>query len=444
MTNGKKAFDFEIYFSEITDPKRRGGFDVVIGNPPYVSHDKLPNKSHLRTLFDTYEPFADIYCYFIEKSIEILRPHGVLSFITSNSYIKANYGLPLRKLLGSKSTIVQLLNVEDSQIFQAAIVNVAILILQKSESMTGSVTKLTNTPCNISSFGEYVRKNAFEIKTEAFSNPIWSLVPQDVLSLKQKIERAGVTLERLNAKIRLGIATGANEAFIVDETARGRFIRKNRHNAEIIKPVLRGRDIGRFSYTHAGYYLLLTKNGVDVKRDYPDIYAHLSSFGSIFKERGAKGQHWSNLRACAFFDDFRQEKIVWIELTDRGRFALCSDEIYLLNSAYFMLPPAHLSPKYLLAILNSKLIEFYLGLIAETSGMGTTRWINNYVKEFPIIGAKAADQTPFVKLVDRIHTVKQRDAEADVSALEREIDELVYALYGLTPDEINLVEEATR
>jgi len=442
LTSSNEIFDFEIYFSEVMDKKRGGGFDVVIGNPPYISHDKLAEKERLKASFNAYEPFADAYCYFIEKSLDILKPGGILSFITSNSYIKANYGLPLRRLLSNQSTIRQLLNIEDSQIFQSAIVNVAILLTKRGRPEKETLTRVTNTPCNTDFFREYVSKQSFEINATAFRGPFWSLVPQAILSLKQKIESVGITLEYLNAKIRLGIATGANEAFIIDENQRAAFVKKDRRNAEIIKPILRGRDIERFAYKCAGCYVLLTKNCIDIKRDFPDIYDYLDSFGPDFKKRGAQGRNWFNLRACAFFEDFKKEKIVWIELTDRGRFALCSDEIYLVNSAYFMLPPARLNSKYLLAILNSRLVEFYLGLIAETSGMGTTRWINNYVKEFPIVIAKMAEQTPIIKLVDRILEAKQRDSEADTIALEQEIDKLVYALYGLTREEIEIVEKS--
>jgi type I restriction-modification system DNA methylase subunit len=436
------VFDFEINFSEVF--QRKGGFDVVLGNPPYISHDKLSEKERLKVTFKTYEPFADIYCYFIEKSLAILQPSGVLAFITSNSYVKAVYGLPLRRALSHQNTILQLLNIEDSQIFQSAIVNVAILIAKRDKPDKEAKTRITNNPCNTEFFREYVAKESFEIRTDAFISPFWSLFPQTVLSLKQKIEKSGVSLENLDTKIRLGIATGSNEAFILNESQRATLVKKDKKNEEIIKPILRGRDIERYFYQHAGLYVLLTKNGINLKRDFPDIYDYLDSFGSDFKRRGAQGQNWFNLRACAFFDDFKKEKIVWIELTDKGRFALCSDEIYLINSAYFMLPPDRFSSKYLLGILNSKLMGFYLGLIAETSGMGTTRWINNYVKEFPIVIARTEQQKPVEKLVERILVAKQRDAEADVSQLEQELDELVYALYGLTQDEIKIVKGAAK
>ena len=128
-------------------------------------------------------------------------------------------------------------------------------------------------------------------------------------------------------------------------------------------------------------------------------------------------------------------------MTDSGRFALCNEEIYLLNSAYFLLPPSGMESKFLLGVLNSSAIRFYLGLIAETSGMGTSRWINNYVKAFPIPEASCEQQALIIGLVDQILAAKRTDPNADVSEIENEIDQIVYSLYDLTPEEIAIVEE---
>ena len=184
----------------------------------------------------------------------------------------------------------------------------------------------------------------------------------------------------------------------------------------------------------------MTKNGIDVRRDYPNIYEHLESFGQSFKTRGAQGNHWTNLRACSFFEDFKEKKILWIELADTGRFALCDEEIYLLNSAYFLLPPSGIDAKLLLGILNSSTIRFYLSQIAGTSGMGTSRWINNYVKEFPIPSISGGQQSLVIALVNEVMAAKDADPSADTGLLEAEIDRLVYALYGLTVDEIAVVD----
>ena len=418
------------------------GFDVVIGNPPYISHDKIPKqlKAQIKNHYQSYQPFADVYCYFIEKALELQSKRGILSFITSNSYLRAEYGAPIRNLLLSKNILLRILNIEDSQVFESAIVNVAIMVSRKPTNSTDDFCIVVNSPFSGNSFADFVKINGFNYPQAYFNSKSWNLAEPKHVELQKKLESSGKTLEEFRTKIRLGIATGSNKAFLIDEDQKQELCEKNPINAEIIKPILRGRDISRYSYTLPGQYILLSKNGVNVERDYPDIYEHLESFGDGFKNRGAQGQHWTNLRACSFYDDFKKEKIVWIELSDLGRFALCNEEIYLLNSAYFLLPPLGIDAKLLLGILNSTTIRFYLNLVAETSGMGTSRWINNYVKEFPIPIVTYEQQTEIIEHVDQILAIKHADPNSDISNLENEIEKLVYALYDLTPEEIAIVE----
>ena len=431
-------FDPEWMFG-ITD-----GFDVVLGNPPYISHDKIPKqfKAKIKNGYQSYQPFADIYCYFIEKAIGLQTEGGILSFITSNSYLRAEYGAPIRNLLRSKNVLLRMLNIEDSQVFESAIVNVAIIVSRKTINASDDYCIVVNRPFSGGSFEDFVRVKAFNYPQVYFDSKSWNLAEPKLVELQKKLEASGKTLEELNTKIRLGIATGSNEAFLIDEDQKREFCERNPINAEIIKPILRGRDISRYSYTLPKQYVLLTKNGVNVERDYPDIYEHLDSFGDKFKNRGAQGQHWTNLRACSFYDDFKKEKIVWIELSDLGRFALCNDEVYLLNSAYFLLPPSNIDSKFLLGILNSSTIRFYLSLVAETSGMGTSRWINNYVKEFPIPVVAYDQQIGIIKIVNQILEAKIVNPDADTTDLEQEIDERVYGLYDLKQEDIAIVEEA--
>ena len=420
----------------------RDGFDLVIGNPPYISHDKIPKqlKTAIKAHYQSYQPFADVYCYFIEKAIELQNKRGILSLITSNSYLRAEYGAPIRELLKSKNMLLSVLSIEDSQVFESVIVNVAIIVSRKPTNLTDDFCVVVNSPFSGNSFEEFVKSDSFNYPQAYFGSKSWNLVEPKLVELQRKLESSGKTLEQLNTKIRLGVATGSNEAYLIDEDKKRELCEKNPVNAEIIKPILRGRDISRYSYTLARQYILLAKNGVNVERDYPEIYKHLESFGDKFRNRGAQGQHWTNLRACSFYDDFKKEKIVWIELTDLGQFALCNEEVYLLNSAYFLLPPSGMDSKFLLGVLNSRAIRFYLGLVAETSGMGTSRWINNYVKDFPIPVVATEQQAPIIQLTDQILATKRTDPDVDVTALENEINQVVYSLYNLTPEEIAIVE----
>ena len=415
------------------------GFDVVIGNPPYVSHDRIPKvaKLELKGHYYAHQPFADLYCYFMERATTLLNAGGVSALITSNSFLRAEYGAPIRKFLRNNTTMLHVLNIETSQVFENVIVNVAITLASKTANAPSQLCIVASAPLDSNDIRSIIDNNSFMSPQSYFERPSWNLVQPDVLELQQKIAHAGRTLAQLGAKIRLGLATGSNEAFVIDAKQKDALSRKSQINDKIIRPILRGRDIERYKYTLPGLYILLTKNGIDVRRDYPDIYEHLNSFGDGIKNRGAKGEHWTNLRACAFLEDFKKEKIVWIELTDEGRFALCNEEVYLLNSAYFLLPPEGMNPRFLLGILNSNAIRFYLGQIAATSGMGTSRWINNYVKEFPIPDVTPDQQTSLARIVDEILTAKA----ADTSEQEAEIDRLVYELYGLTDEEISVVED---
>ena len=510
---GEKAFNWQ---NEFPDVFERGGFDVVIGNPPYVSHDNIDNKNFLQKNYATYQAFADIFCFFYELGIRILKQKGLLSYITSNSFLKAEYGKPLRELFIEKTTINELINIEETQIFSDAIVNSVITTVAKSNDKKSNARIVNDIYDPKTDFWVFVENNQFLYLQSDFDNLSWNLIRPEKLKLRNKINANRLTLEELNVKIRLGLATGSNEAFVISEDKKAELIRQDIKSSELIKPLLRGRDIHRYKYELPNLYLLLTKNGIDVPNNYPAIFNHLDSFGDKFKERGAKGQHWTNLRSCSFFDDFKKEKIVWIELTDKGRFSKCVDEIYLLNSAYFLIPSQDVSIDYLLAILNSKLIEFYLKQIANTSGMGITRWINVYVKEFPIalsnkkteveLSKLSGEMSNFITSLNRknrafskyfttiyelgklskkllnwheldfvefinelnkaiektggnkltksdvmewmeLFEAKNSEAQTlkrEIENTDSEIDQMVYELYGLTKEEIEIVENATK
>jgi len=438
----ENAFEWRFEFPEVlNDDGDFVGFDVVIGNPPYISHDKIDFRDYLKSNYKCFEAFADLYCYFFEKGITILTNKGYLNFITSNSFLKAEYGKPLRDYFNDNGQFVQLINIEDAQIFEDAIVNTVVANFAKSKNNIKSL--IVNQKYNIQdNFIDFIERHSFEYDFDDFKIKSWNLAKPEQINLGRKISNKGKTLEEIGAKIRLGIATGSNEAFVIDEDIVNRLIAKDPKSIDLIKPLLRGRDINRYCYQQEKY-ILLTKNGIDVKNEYPTIYEYLDSFGDGFKKRGAKGNHWTNLRACSFFDDFKEPKIIWIELTDTNKFAICDDEIYLLNSAYFLLPPKDLNIKYLNGLLNSKVIKYYLRLIANTSGVGTTRWINIYVKDFPI-ARDGMIESKIENIVTKILSRKKENPSTDTTDLENQIDQLVYQLYDLTEEEIAIIENPTK
>lgn len=247
-----------------------------------------------------------------------------------------------------------------------------------------------------------------------------------------------------------GIKTGYNPAFIIDKSTRDRLVAENPTSANILKPILRGRDIRRYRAKWAELWLISTLPSLNLDIDeFPAVKQHLLRYG---KERLAqtggrlpdgrrarkKTPHrWYELQdTCAYHGEFRHEKLFWIDLSDDGRFALANDEIYCVNSAYMLSGP---SMKYLCAVLNSRLIEWYMRHTAQNSGMGTVRWIRSSVEKIPVPEDSGAGSQLLIRLIDEILRAKDNSLDADTAELEIQIDEQVCELYDLDPREIRAI-----
>ena len=433
-------FDSEWMFS-ITD-----GFDVVIGNPPYIQLQK--NDGELGNLYQNagYATFArtgDIYQLFYEKGCQLLKlRHGLLVYITSNSWQKAKYGEALRRYFSEQHTPLRLLEM-GKDVFENAIVDTSILLLREGNSHKVSpaivavdMDKLDakDFPPDASLWGQ----------TRPDSEKPWSLLSYAEHSVMDKMKAKGMLLKDWDVAIYRGVLTGYNKAFLIDNNAKDALIAEDPNSAKIIKSILRGRDIQRYRAKWAGLWLIDTHNGYDdvpaVSIDnYPAIKSHLNGFYPKLEKRQDKGRTPYNLRNCAYYEDFAKEKLFWIELVENGRFAFDDSGIYGEATSFIMTGECL---KYLCAVLNAELIRWFLQQVAPTSGMGTLRWKKVYVETIPVPKISAVKQQPLIQLVDCILEVKAADPDADVSKLENEIDQIVYLLYGLTPEEIAIVEEA--
>ena len=240
-----------------------------------------------------------------------------------------------------------------------------------------------------------------------------------------------------------GITTGLNDAFIIDNQTKDALIAKDPRSADIIKPVVRGRDIRRFQAQWAGFWLIDSHNGygnvpaIDIN-DYPAIKAHLDGFYDRLAKRYDKGSTPYNLRNCAYHEDFKKEKLFWMDMTPRGRFSYSNDEIYCNDKGFMM---TGVSLKYLCAVLNSSLIAWLMKNEALTTGMGLPQWKKFAVERISVPSASSTQQQVFIQMIDHILRAKAEDQASDTSETEAEIDEGVYQVYGLTPLEISAVEE---
>ncbi len=447
------------------------GFDIVIGNPPYIQLQK--NSGELRRRyqdadFETFASTGDIYQLFYEKGCQLLIPQrGLLCYITSNSWLKAQYGKSTRRYLAEHHTPLRLLEM-GKDIFENAIVDTNILIARNDKSNEiGKAIDIDRLPNK--NFPP-VEDLWGELRPQG-DNP-WCALSATERSIMDKMKAVGTLLKEWDIAINYGIKTGYNTAFIIDNDTKERLVAEDPNSVDIIKPVLRGRDIKRYQAEWTKLWLIATFPSMRLDIDnYPAVKDWLRTFlpklyqtgapisndekqslmqrmislGLNPKERDLKkcrkktSHAWFELQdTCAYYAVFAEEKLVWIELVENGRFAYDDSGIYCEATSFMMTGDC---TKYLCTLLNSKLIHWFLQKTAPTSGMGTLRWKKTYVETIPIPKLSAREQYLFIELMEHILTANAIDPSADISAIEAEIDMRVYELYGLTTTEISAVEE---
>ena len=428
------AVEWRIDFADVI---LNGGFDVVIANPPYVQLQR--NSGELANLYQnvgyaTFVRTGDIYQLFYERGFQLIKSDGgLLAYVTSNSWLKTEYGKTTRRYLTERHTPMHLLEL-GKDVFQSAIVDSCVLVARagKHDTIAKAVdldkAKTTDFPPDETLWSKF--------RPDGESS--WSILTPAEQSVMDKMLATGTPLKYWNITLNLGIKTGHNKAFLIDHTTRQALVAADAKSAEIIKPVLWGRDIRRYYAPTTGWYLIDTHNGYgDITAvnidDYPAVKAHLHGFYAKLEKRYDKGKTPYNLRNCAYHDDFTREKLFWMDMASQGRFAYSNEETYCNNKAYIMTGP---SLKYLCAVLNSNLVSWYIGNTAVTTGMGLTEWKIVTVKRIPVPQVSAARQRPFIQLVDHILATKAADPSADTSDDEAEIDRLVYELYGLKEKEM--------
>jgi type I restriction-modification system DNA methylase subunit len=448
---GDKAFKWEEQFKEIM---KEGGFDVVIGNPPYVRQEELSEiKPYLEANYETYQGTADLFVYFFEKELKILKEDGYFGMIVSNKWLRAGYGKNLRKFL-AEFWIEELIDFGDLKVFADATIYPCIIIIKKIKKHNPKIRICKMETLEFGSLEVYMKNNSFFINQSDLSEKEWNIQKREGNELLRKIRSSGLPLEEyVGAKIYRGILTGLNEAFIIDEKKREELIRYDSKNEDLIKSFLTGAECKRYVVKSKKNYIILTKIGVEVEK-YPAIYKHLCNFRGTLEKRWDKGNYWYELRACAYYDLFGVPKIVWGNLATRSSFSLDETNGFYVNAPACILPT---NSRYVLGILNSKLMSYFLKSICAERQGGFIEQKPVYVSQVPIKKPTKEQEIELTQYVEKILQLNEKllkigdkltderaVIEDEIKKTDSEIDELVYKIYGLTEDEKAIVESSLK
>ncbi|GAA7030306.1 class I SAM-dependent DNA methyltransferase [Helicobacter pylori] len=458
-----KTLEWRFEFPEVLDDEGDFlGFDCIIGNPPYIRQEQIKEiKPLLQKQYpDFYNSTADIYTYFFALSYRLLKEKGFNAFITSNKYARAKYGAKLRELLLKKTTIVSYMELNALKVFESATVDTSIMSFIKQEPSKESDFRYYEPTLDDKSDLKSAR--SLPMKQNALSTESFIFANASFLDLRDKMESVGTPLKDWDIQINYGIKTGANEAFIIPTEKREEILNacetqeERKRTETLIKPILRGKDIKRYSYEWAGEWVINTHNGytsnlkfkippIDIEK-YPAIKAHLDSHYDTIVTRSDQGTTPYHLRNCAYLEDFEKEKIVYGEIVQEPRFYLDNGEcrVFYAEATSFILTGEHL--RYLLGMLHSKLITFAFKTFYAGGGLGESgyRYKKAFIERLPIPKITPQNQKLAHKITDcaqAILALKEKDPKANTQKLEKEIDALVYSLYNLTDEEIKIIEE---
>ena len=389
IAKARRFFHWELEFPEIffdrhgQAKKGQAGFDVVIGNPPWIRQEMFSeDKAALKRFYNVYHGVADLSTYFVELGNTFLKDEGHFGYIIPNKFVRANYGSALRQFLTTQVKLERVIDFGDLPIFAEAVTYPMIVLTSKypiDETPVKYTRILKLNPANLAAS---IEEGESSVSRAVLSSENWSFDGAGTQSIIERMKAVSIPLaECVENKIFYGIKTGFNEAFVIDQRTRDTLIAEDEKSAEIIKPFVVGEDVKRYSIDYKNRYIILTRIGTPIER-YPAIFAHLQRYQEQLEKRWDKGNHWWELRSCDYYAEFEKPKIMFPDIAKRCQFAYDTESYFSGNTTYIM--PIDTDQKYLLPLLNSSLNEFFFQTISAQIRGGYLRFIYQYVTQIPI------------------------------------------------------------
>lgn len=397
------AFDWREEFKDILN---NGGFDVIIGNPPYVRMEEFKSlKTYLKNTFSTHGERSDLYVYFYEQAHRLLRHGGRLGFISSNTFLKTEYGTNLRRFLREETEIQRVLNLGETQFFEGATTYPVLLFFKKAiPSPNHKFEYFDTAQLRILDFPEKVDDNLQSMIQEDLGDDVWTFESPTVKRIMHKLEENTVSLREYCGSPLMGIKTGLNEAFVIDENQRSELVQKNAAVSDIIKPFLMGKDLQRWHTPAARRHIIYSPHGMKME-NYPKIKEHLLQFKDELSKRATK-QNWWELQQpqSKYVPLMEKEKIIFVDIASKPTFSLDNEKNYLANSVYFL--PTN--DKYLLCLLNSNLSKWFIFSSSRRYRGGYVTFRGIYVERIPVKKISDDLKTRFSEYADAAITLSKK------------------------------------
>lgn len=458
----ENAFEWRFEFPEVLDNEGTFiGFDAVIGNPPYVQIQSLPPdiKEGLgNSGYQSFAKTADLYCLFFESALKILKTQGVLTFITSSKFFRAGYGEALRRLLARDHEIRTIIDFGELPVFEEAATDPCILSIQNNKPGTNPIhaVQIKETD-EFDHLAESIVLNGFEMPSDSLGEDSWILRSKEDLNLLTKLQNIGVPLsEYVDGQLYYGIKTGLNEAFVIDQEKRDQLIQEDPTCEIHLQPWLRGKDIQRWAADYQDLYVINIRSSANhpwpwtgktpeeaeeiFENQHPSLFAHLMPFRDQLLTRADQGQYYWELRSCAYHQDFLGPKIIYPDIAKLMRACFDTDGCFGSNTIYFI--PT--DDMVVFCVLNSSLFDWFARNQFQALGDpwkgGRLRFFSQYMEKTPIPLATEKQKSDLSNLVEKCTLAKESSDEKALADHEDLIDAIVYKLFHLLPEEIQLVE----